>query len=82
MTRYRVIVDRVACIACGAAPATCSEIFELGPDNGKNRIIEKFNVRTDENISIGEIPGELYDCAKTAAEICPVSAIKIEDIKE
>jgi len=82
LARYRVIVDRVACIACGAAPAICSEIFELGLDNGKNRVVKKFNVRTDENISIGEIPGELYECAKAAAEICPVNAIKVEKIEE
>jgi len=81
LARYRVIVDRVACIGCGAAPAVCPEIFELGLDNGKNRVVEKYNVETNENISIGEIPEELYSCAKAGVDVCPVNAIKIEKIE-
>lgn len=80
LARYRVIVDRVACISCGAAPAACPEIYELGSDNYKTRIVEKYSVRTDENVSIGEIPEELYECAKAGADVCPVNAIKIERI--
>jgi ferredoxin len=82
LVKYRVIVDRVTCIACGAAPVMCPEVFVLGSDNGKNRVVDKYNVKTDENISIGEIPEELYECVKNAAEICPVNAIKVEKIEE
>lgn len=81
MAKYRVVVDRVTCIACGAAPATCPEIFELGSDNGKNRVVEKYSVKTDDSVSIGEIPEELYSCAKAGADVCPVNAIKIERIE-
>jgi ferredoxin len=82
LVKYRVIIDRVTCIACGAAPATCPEIYELGLDNGKNRVVDKYSVKTDENISIGEVPEELYECAKAGADVCPVNAIKIEKIEE
>ncbi len=82
MVRFRVVVDRSKCIACGAAPAACSEVFELGFDNGKNRVVEKFSIKTDEDISIGEIPEEIFSCAKLGADVCPVDAIKIEKIEE
>lgn len=82
MARYRVIVDRAKCIACGAAPAACPEVYELGSDNGKNRVVDKYSVKTDENISIGEIPEELYECAKSGADVCPVNAIRVEKAEE
>ena len=81
LVKYRVMVDRNACIACGAAPAACPEVFELGSDNGKNRVIEKYSVKTDTSVSIGEIPEELYECARNGADVCPVGAIKIEKIE-
>ena len=80
MVKYRVVVDRVKCIGCGAAPSACPEVFELGSDTGKNRIVDKYSVKTDENISIGEIPEELHDCAERGASVCPVSAIRVERI--
>ncbi|AKG38618.1 MAG: ferredoxin [Infirmifilum uzonense] len=80
MKKYRVVVNRAACISCGAAPAACPEVFELGDDNGKNRVVAKYSVNTDENISVGEIPEDLYDCARSGADVCPVNAISIEDI--
>ncbi len=81
MAKYRVIVDRVNCLGCGAAPAACPEIFELGDDNGKNRVVAKYSVQTTRDISIGEIPEELYECAKSGADVCPVGAIRIEKIE-
>ncbi|MEL9908598.1 MAG: ferredoxin [Desulfurococcus sp.] len=81
MARYKVIINRSTCIACGAAPATCNEIFELGDDNGKNRVVAKYSVELTHEISIGIIPEELYECAKSGAEVCPVSAIRVEKIE-
>lgn len=82
MARYKVIVDRESCIACGAAPVTCPDVFELGLDNGKTKIVDKYSVETNDKISIGVIPEELYECAKSASDVCPVSAIRIEKINE
>lgn len=80
--RYRVIVDREKCIACGVAPALAPEVFELGADNGKNKVREPYETETTESKSIGVIPEELYEKAKQATENCPVEAIKIEEVNE
>ncbi|MGC8675868.1 ferredoxin [Fervidicoccus sp.] len=80
MGKIRVIVDRRTCIACGVAPTVCSEIFQLGLDNGKNRVIDKYSMKLTDEISEGEIPEELYECAKRAEESCPVVAIHVERI--
>lgn len=81
MARYKVIINRSTCMACGAASAACSEIFELGDDNGKNRVVAKYSVELTPEISIGIIPEELYECAKSGVEVCPVSAIRVEKIE-
>ncbi len=80
--RYRVIVDREKCIACGVAPALAPEVFELGADNGKNKVREPYEIETTGTSSTGIIPGDLYDKVKQAAENCPVEAISIEEIDE
>lgn len=51
-----------SCIGCGACNAVCPEVFDLNGDG------------LAENI-IGEVPAELEDSAKEAAEACPVNAI-------
>ncbi|MDE6952661.1 MAG: ferredoxin [Erysipelotrichales bacterium] len=51
-----------ACIGCGACTGVCPEVFDLNADG------------LAENI-IGEVPEELQDAAKEAAESCPVEAI-------
>lgn len=51
-----------ACIGCGACTGVCPEVFDLNADG------------LAENI-IGEVPEELQDAAKEAAEACPVEAI-------
>ena len=81
MAKIRVVVDRQTCIGCGVAPATCPEVFVLGSDNGRNRVVDEYSVKLDENVSIGEVPEDLLDCVKAAAEACPVSAITYEVIK-
>lgn len=78
--KYKVTVDRATCIACGIAPNMCPQVFVLGEDNGKTRIVDAYNEKTSEDISVGNIPGELYDDVKKAAEACPVQAITIEEI--
>ncbi|MEM3403348.1 MAG: ferredoxin [Nitrososphaeria archaeon] len=78
---YKVTVDRVLCIACGAAPAACPRVYYLGNDNGKNRVVEQYSKEILEDKSVGEVPDELYQCAKEGADVCPVSAITVEKIK-
>ncbi len=82
MAKYRVVVDRQTCIGCGVAPAVCSDVFILDENTGKNMVVEKYAVETTNEVSIGIVPEELYECVKKAAEACPVGAIKIEEVKE
>lgn len=81
MGYIKVTVDRDTCIGCGVAPATCPEVFVLGEDNGKNKIVDKYAEKTDEHISIGKVPEDLIECVKSAVEACPVAAIKFEVVK-
>jgi ferredoxin len=48
--KYKVTVDRNACIACGVAPNLCPSVFILGGDNGKTRIVDEYSEKTSEEI--------------------------------
>ncbi|MCD6487909.1 MAG: ferredoxin [Desulfurococcales archaeon] len=81
MVKYKVIVDRSACISCGTAPTVCPQVFVLGEDNGKNRVTDDYVIKNTESTSIGIVPENMYECVKRAADSCPVLAIKIEPIE-
>ncbi len=82
MVKYKVVVNRSLCIACGVAPALCPEVFELGSDTGRNKVVGKYSTELSEEISVGIIPEELHQCAKRGADSCPVSAISVEEVKD
>lgn len=73
----RITVDKDTCIGCGACWALVPDFFEQNPDDGKSQIVEKYRVGGDPQV--GEAPNELLDDVKSAAEGCPVEAIKIEE---
>ena len=50
------------CIGCGSCTAVCPEVFDL-------------NAAGVAENTIGEVPAELEEAAKEAAESCPVDAI-------
>lgn len=50
------------CIGCGACTSVCPEVFDLNADG------------IAENI-LGDVPEELVESAKEAANSCPVGAI-------
>ncbi len=81
MAKFRVTVDRNACVACGAAPGVCPEVFVLAEDNGKDRIVDEYSEKISEDTSIGTVSEELYDCVKKAIEVCSVQAITAEKIE-
>jgi ferredoxin len=60
----RVTVDEETCIACGLCAETCPEVFELKDD----KVIVKME----------EVPEELVESCREAAEECPVEAIQVE----
>ena len=61
----RVAVDEDTCIGCGLCVEECPGIFEMDDD--------KVRVKT------GEVPEDIVDSFKGAAENCPVEAIQMED---
>jgi ferredoxin len=62
----KVIVDAETCIGCSTCEGICPEVFEMTDD-------DKASVKLD------EIPGELEDACREAADACPVEAISIEE---
>ncbi len=79
MVKYRVIIDRDACIACGVCASLCPDAFELSSEDGKSQIVEP--LRESGNIAIGVIEEHLKESVENAANSCPVGAIRIEELK-
>ncbi|RLG46398.1 MAG: ferredoxin [Thermoproteota archaeon] len=69
----KVTIDRDACIACGVCASLCPDVFELD-EEGKSSLVAQFRGSSPTE---GEIPDDLADCARQAAENCPVQAISV-----
>lgn len=61
----KVTVDEETCIGCELCVETCPEVFEMAGD----KAIAKMS----------DVPKDLLDSCREAAENCPVEAIKLED---
>jgi ferredoxin len=61
----RVTVDEDTCIGCGLCAEECPEVFEMNDD--------KIRVKVD------EVPEDVTESCKEAAENCPVEAIQMEN---
>ncbi len=72
----RVTIDRDTCIGCGACWALVPDFFEQNPDDGKSQVVERYRVAGDP--AVGDVPNNLLDDVKSAADGCPVGAIKVE----
>ena len=62
----RVRVDEELCIGCEACVEICPEVFEMQSDVAVAKIED-------------DIPDDLEDTCREAAESCPVEAILVED---
>ena len=60
----RVTVDEDTCIGCGLCAETCPEVFEMKDE----KAVAKME----------EVPEDLVDSCKEAAEECPVEAIHVD----
>jgi ferredoxin len=61
----RAIVDEETCIGCGLCAETCPEVFDMSDDKAQ--------------VKVGEVPENVRETCKEAAENCPVEAIQIEE---
>lgn len=60
----KAIIDADLCIGCQACVDTCADVFQMDGDKA---------------IVIADpVPSACEECAKEAAETCPVDAIKYE----
>lgn len=78
MPKFKVTIDRDQCISDMACVSLCPEVFEMSEEDGKSAIVAKY--RVGGKVEAGEVPGELEDCVKSAAEACPVSIIHVTRI--
>jgi len=73
----KVTIERETCVSCGNCWDSCPGFFEESPDDGFSQVAEKF--RTSKAVGEGTPPADQDECVKGAADLCPVTIIKIED---
>jgi ferredoxin len=61
----RVTVDEDTCIGCGLCVEECPEVFEMNDDKAR--------------VKVDEVPEDVTESCKEAAENCPVEAIQMDD---
>jgi ferredoxin len=61
----KVKVDEKTCVGCGECVDMCPEVFEMDDDVAVTKI--------------EDVPADLHDSCREAAEACPVEAIIVEN---
>ena len=59
-------VDEDVCIGCELCVDTCPEVFQMNDDGFAEPVADP-------------VPPEQRECVREAADICPVTAIEIEE---
>ena len=72
----KVQIDRDDCISCAACWQECPEVFEESLADGFSEIVAAYRVAGDPGQ--GEVPADLGDCARRAADGCPVEIIHVD----
>jgi ferredoxin len=70
----KIIIERPRCIGCGSCVAVCPKFFDLASDDD-GLVNLKDGTQNGDNFELEVID---VDCAKEAADICPVQVIKID----
>ena len=73
----RVTIDREECTSCEACWDEYPEIFEENEDDSLAQIVAKFRIAEDPGQ--GDVPDDLGETAKSAAEECPAEVIHVEE---
>lgn len=58
-------VDKDTCTGCSACVDSCPDVFRMDDDDTAS-------------VYVDQVPGDQEECAKEAADDCPVEAITIE----
>jgi ferredoxin len=59
----KVVIDADACIGCGLCVSTCPEAYKMADDKAV--------------VSGSSVPKDAEECAKKAADECPVTCITV-----
>jgi ferredoxin len=74
--KYKIEIEREACIACGECYSIDPSHFEPD-DEGKSTVI---GGETDANVSSGVFDDEEIENARDAEDSCPVSIITVTEL--
>lgn len=72
----KVSIERDQCIICESCWAICPDFFKQNPSDNWSEVVEKYRIGGDN--SQGNVPKELEDKVKEAADSCPVQIIHAE----
>ncbi|NQV09338.1 ferredoxin [Candidatus Woesearchaeota archaeon] len=78
MAKFKITYDREACIGAAACAAVAPDLFEMN-DDGKADLLES---EEKDGIFTRIIDAKDEKAAVESADVCPVSVIKIEKIKD
>lgn len=71
----KIIHDRKKCISCGACASVCPEMFEMSEKDGLAFLKNSKEINGFFELEIDNV----VDCAREAANVCPVNIIKIQE---
>ncbi|MEN6396088.1 MAG: ferredoxin [Methanoregula sp.] len=72
----KVTIDRMQCVSCGSCWDACPALFVQNEEDTFSDIVSEFRDNGDPASSIA-LPDSVVDCAREAADLCPVQIIAL-----